>query len=133
MTNRTTLPSQNTAYGFYGTVTTCPLRDCTSAVFWTSASTLIAEAVNALGEAEMIGIRDFLDSKMGRHFADEVIDALRSGETNTKAALKTTIDKWQRRGISAQTEASHGIPEGLPHLDGWVTHYAILAETDDAS
>ena len=130
MTNRTILPSQNTAYGFYGTVTTCTLRDCTSDVFWTLASTLIAEAINAQGEAEMIGIRDFLDSKMGRHFADEVIDALRSGETNTKAALEATIDKWQRRGISAQTEASHGIPEGLPRLDGWVTHYAILAETD---
>jgi hypothetical protein len=133
MTNRTILPSQNTAYGFYGTVTTCPLRDCTSAVFWTLASTLIAEAINAQGEAEMIGIRDFLDSKMGRHFADEVIDALRSGEANTKSALDTTIDKWMRRGINAQTEISHGIPEGLPHLEGWVTHYAILAETDDAS
>ena len=81
----------------------------------------------------MIGIRDFLDSKMGRHFADEVIDALRSGEANTKSALDTTIDKWMRRGINAQTEISHGIPEGLPHLEGWVTHYAILAETDDAS
>ena len=132
MTNRTILPSQNTAYGFYGTVTTCPLRDCTSATFWTLASTLIAEAVNAQGEAEMIGIRDFLDSKMGRHFADEVIDAMRTARTSTKAALEATIDKWQRRGISAQTEASHGIPEGLPQLEGWVVHFAILAETEDA-
>jgi hypothetical protein len=130
MTNRTILPSQNTAYGFYGTVTICPERDCTSATFWTLASTLIAEAVNAQGEAEMIGIRDFLDSKLGRHFADEVIDTLRTARTGTKAALETTINTWQRRGISAQTEASHGIPEGLPLLDGWVTHYAILAETD---
>jgi hypothetical protein len=130
MTNRTILPSQNTAYGFYGTVTTCPLRDCTSATFWTLASTLIAEAVNAQGEAEMIGIRDFLDSKLGRHFADEVIDALRTARTSTKAALEATIETWQRRAINAQTEASHGIPEGLPYLDGWVTHYAILAETD---
>ena len=91
MTNRTILPSQNTAYGFYGTVTTCPLRDCNSDTLWTLASTLVAEAINAQGEAEMIGIRDFLDSKMGRHFADEVIDALRSGEANTKAALDTTV------------------------------------------
>ncbi|MBO6886303.1 MAG: hypothetical protein JJ869_22400, partial [Marivita sp.] len=99
MTNRTILTSRNTAYGFYGTVTTCPRRDCTSDTLWTRASTLIAEAVNAQGEAEMIGIRDFLDSKMGRHFADEVIDALRSRQTNTKAAPEPTIDTWQRRGI----------------------------------
>jgi hypothetical protein len=133
MTNRTILPSQNTAHGFYGTMTICPERDCTSDTLWTLASTLIAEAINAHYEAEMIGIRDFLDSKMGRHFADELVDAMRSGKVSTKAALDATIDKWMRRGINAQTERSHGIPEGLPHLDGWVTHYAILAETEDAT
>ena len=132
MTNRTILTSKNTAHGFYGTMTICPQRDCTSDTLWTLASTLIADAVNAEGEAEMIGVRDFLDSKMGRHFADEVIDALRSGGANTKAALDTTITKWMRRGISAQTEASHGIPEGLPHLEGWVVHFAILAEAEAA-
>lgn len=132
MTNRTILPSQNTAYGFYGTMTICPERDCTSDTLWTLASTLIAEAVNAESEAEMIGVRDFLDSKLGRHFADEVIDAMRLGKTSTKAAIDATIDTWMTRTISAGTERSHGIPKGLPHLDGWVTHYAILAETEDA-
>ena len=89
-------------YGFYGTMTICPERDCTSDTLWTLACTLIAEAINAQEEAEMIGIRDFLDSKMGRHFADEVIDAMRSGKTSTKAALDATIDTWMRRGINAQ-------------------------------
>ena len=130
MTTPAILPSRNENYGFFGTMTRCPTRDRRSAEVWTRASRLIAEAIRADSEDEMIGIRDFLDSRCGRHFADDVIDALRTAQTDTKAALEATIDKWQRRGISAQTEASHGIPEGLPHLDGWVTHYAILAETD---
>jgi len=41
------------------------------------------------------------------------------------------MEKWQRRSVSAQTKASHGIQEGPPRLDGWVTRFAILAETDD--
>ena len=95
MTNRTILPSQNTAYGFYGTVTTCPLRDCNSDTLWTLASTLVAEAINAQGEAEMIGIRDFLDSNMGRHFADDIVGNMTSCYIALETATNSAIRRWQ--------------------------------------
>ena len=73
MTNATVLPSRNTDYGFFGTLTTCPERDRRTSEVWILANRLIAQAVNATSEEEMIGIRDFLDSRSGRHFADEVV------------------------------------------------------------
>lgn len=73
MTNATVLPSRNTDYGFFGTLTNCPERDRRTSEVWLLASRLIAQAVNATSEEEMIGIRDFLDSRSGRHFADEVV------------------------------------------------------------
>ncbi|EDM72276.1 hypothetical protein RAZWK3B_08501 [Roseobacter sp. AzwK-3b] len=64
MTTPTILPSRNEDYGFFGTMTRCPERDRRSAEVWTLASRLIAEAIRADSEEEMIGIRDFLDSRM---------------------------------------------------------------------
>jgi hypothetical protein len=48
-------------------LTVCPQRDRRSAKVWSLASRLIAEAIYADSEDEMIGIRDFFDSRMGRH------------------------------------------------------------------
>ena len=73
MTTHPILPSRNEDYGFFRTLTVCPRRDRRSADVWTLASRLIADAIGADSEDEMIGIRDFLDSRMGRHFADDVI------------------------------------------------------------
>ena len=79
MSNHTVLPSRNTDYGFFGTLTTCPERDRRTSEVWSLASRLIAQAVNGTSEEEMIDIRDFLDSRSGRHFADEVVGALQWG------------------------------------------------------
>ena len=73
MTTYPCLPSRNEDYGFFRTLTVCPQRDRRSAEVWTLASRLIAEAIRADSEDEMIGIRDFLDSRIGRHFADDVV------------------------------------------------------------
>ena len=73
MTAHPILPSRNEDYGFFRTLTTCPQRDRRSADVWVLASTMIADATCADSEDEMIGIRDFLDSRMGRHFADDVV------------------------------------------------------------
>ena len=80
----------------------------------------------------MRGIRDFLDSSMGRHFADDLIDALQGRTTNNEAAIIKTIQKWQAWTISAQTQRKDGIPAGLPYLTGWVQHFAIFAAMDTA-
>ena len=95
MTNATVLPSRNTDYGFFGTLTTCPERDRRTSEVWILTSRLIAQAVNATSEEEMIGIRDFLDSRSGRHFADEVVGALQCGAPDCEAAIAAAIAKWQ--------------------------------------
>ena len=127
------LPSRNEDHGFFGTMTLCPLRDRRSAEVWALASTLIAEAIRAGSEDEMIGIRDFLDSRMGRHFADDVVGNMTGCGIDCEAAINSTIRTWQGWRISRKTEAEDDIPEGLPYLTGWVQHFAIaaaMAESD---
>jgi len=121
------LPSCNEDYGFFSTLTQCPLRDRRSAEVWTLASTLIATAIRANSEDEMIGIRDFLDSRMGRHFADDVVSNMTGCKIDTETAIKSTIHRWQDWRISRKTEAEEGIPAGLPYLTGWVQHFAVAA------
>jgi hypothetical protein len=133
MSTHPILPTRNTDYGFYGTITTTPLRDRTSDAFWALASARIAAAADCTRDVEMEGVRDFLESRMGRHFADEVINRMARG-TGAQQALDETVDSWCRQRISHATERHEGIPAGLPALVGWVQHFAICAEAegDDA-
>ena len=100
---------------------------------WVLASTLIAEAIRATTEEDMIGIRNFLDSRMGRHFADDVVGNMVGCKIDSETAIKSAIRTWQDWRISRQLERDEGIPEGLPYLTGWVQHFAIaasMAESD---
>ena len=133
MTTPPILPSRNTGYGLSGTITATPLRDRTSDAFWTLAFGRIVAGADCRGEIEREGVRDFLDSRMGRHFADEVVDRMARG-TPAERALDETVADWCRQRISRATERHEGIPAGLPALVGWVQHFAICAEAegDDA-
>ncbi|MBO6882661.1 MAG: hypothetical protein JJ869_03645 [Marivita sp.] len=128
MTTHPYLPSRNEDYGFFRTLTVCPQRDRRSAEVWTLASRLIAEAIGASSEDEMIGIRDFLDSRIGRHFADDVVGNMTGCNIGLEAAIASAIRRWQGWRIDRATERSEGIPAGLPYLTGWVQHFAITAE-----
>jgi hypothetical protein len=133
MSPHSILPSRNEDHGFFATLTRCPLRDRRSAEVWTLASTLIAAAIRADSEEERIGIRAFLDSRMGRHFADEVVSTLNGGAADSETAIGAAIRRWQNWRISRRTEEEDGIPEGLPYLTGWVQHFAVtavMAESD---
>lgn len=133
MTKPPILPSHNEDYGFFRALTVCPERDRRSAEVWMLASRLIAEAIQADSEDEMIGIRDFLDSRMGRHFADDVVGNMTGCTIGLEAAIGSAISRWQDWRIDRKTEREHGIPAGLPYLTGWVQHFAItasMAETD---
>ncbi|ATX64584.1 hypothetical protein BG454_01005 [Roseinatronobacter bogoriensis subsp. barguzinensis] len=133
MTTPAILPSRNPDHGFFGTLTTCPERDRRSVEVWVLAATLIAKAIRATTEEEMIGIRDFLDSRMGRHFADDVVGNMVGCKIDSETAIKSAIRRWQDWRISRQTERDEGIPEGLPYLTGWVQHFAVaasMAESD---
>ena len=127
------LPSRNEDYGFFRTLTVCPQRDRRSAEVWNLASRLIAEALGASSEDEMIGIRDFLDSRIGRHFADDVVGNMTGCNIGLEAAIGSAIRRWQGWRIDRATERSEGIPAGLPYLTGWVQHFAVaaaMAESD---
>ena len=128
----TILPSRNEDFGFFGTITLCKLRERRSAEVWTLASRLIAAAIGADSAEERIGIRDFLDSRIGRHFADDVTGALQGGAPDSETAIKAAIGTWQDWRINRQTERDDGIPAGLPYLTGWVQHFAAISPMADA-
>ena len=132
MTASAILPSRNKDYGFFRNITVCPLRDRRSAEVWVLVSNMIAAAIRADSEDEMIGIRDFLDSRMGRHFADDVVGNMTGCNIGLEPAITSTIRRWQDWRISCQTEREEGIPAGLPYLTGWVQHFAITAAMADA-
>jgi hypothetical protein len=122
--NATILPTQNTEWGFWGTISRIendPAADPAKA--WESASRRIAEVTTASPE----GVRDFLDSRHGRHFADDVAGELARGET-LKEAIDAAIARWMGWRIDRKTSRETGIPKGLPYLTGFANHYAIMAE-----
>ena len=124
------LHSQNKAHGFYGRMNACVLRDRPIDRTWAVASAFIGLATGAGAEDEMCGIRDFLDSPQGRHFADDVIEALQDRARNNETAIIQTIEKWQARTINEETERNECIPAGMPYLTGWVQHFATKAARD---
>jgi hypothetical protein len=93
------------------------------ATAWEIASRRIAEATDAAPE----GVRNFLDSRLGRHFADEVANGLWKGEA-LGPAIDAAITRWMGWRIDRRTEREDGIPRGLPYLTGWVTHFQLLDE-----
>ncbi len=132
MTTHAVLPSRNKDHGFFRTLTICPQRDRRSDEVWVLASTLIAQTICAESEDDMIGIRDFLDSRMGRYFADDVVGNMTGCGIDSETAIKSSIRIWQDWRISRQLERCEGIPAGLPYLTGWVLHFAIAASMEDA-
>ena len=120
MTN-STLPTANEAWGFYGTISA--FADADNA--WGIAFPAIAKVT--MGSAE--GVRDFLDSRHGRHFADDVHNGFHSG-LSLEAATDAAITRWMGWKIDRNTAREHGIPKGLPYLTGFVGLYEIMAEAE---
>jgi hypothetical protein len=116
----TILPSRNEAHGFFGTM---QLAGADPMQAWNAASAMIAAATDASPE----GVRDFLDSRHGRHFADDVDGGLAKGR-GLEAAIEAAVARWMGWRISRRTSREEGIPTGLPYLTGWVTHFQILDE-----
>lgn len=117
------LATNNTAWGFFGTIR----HDADPATAWPTAMEAIAAATGCPDEA----VRDFLDSRHGRHFADDVANGLFTG-LDLKAAIEAAVGRWMTWTIDRRTSRETGIPHGLPYLTGFVTHYEILAEADAA-
>jgi hypothetical protein len=113
MTKTAIQPTQNEAFGFYGT-TALSLPQQADAI-WADASRAIIEITGCDADAA----RAFLDTRMGRHFADNVVEAITLGRS-IERALEATIERWMGWTISRETERIEGIPAGLPYLTGYV-------------
>ena len=132
MTALAILSSRNEDYGFFRALTVCPQRDRRSAEVWALASRMIAEAIGANSEDDMIGIRDFLDSRIGRHFADDVVGNMTGCNIELEPAIAAAIRCWQGWRIDRKTQNEHGIPAGLSYLTGWAQHFAVAASMADS-
>lgn len=119
----TSLATTNTAWGFWGTIA----RDADPAAAWPLALAEVAGATCLPATA----VRDFLDSRHGRHLADEVTNQLAAGR-DLEAAIETAVATWMGWRIGRRMARETGIPEGLPYLTGLVGQMHALAELDAA-
>jgi hypothetical protein len=109
--------TQNTDWGFWGTMNEH------AETAWPLAMTAIS---NATGQP-LESVRIFLDSRHGRHFADDVQNGLYEGKALADA-INAATGRWMDWTIGRQTSKDYGIPHGLPYLTGFVIHCDICDE-----
>lgn len=130
-TDTAPLPTRNPMHGFFRPI---EVAGESAETAWHIASRLIADATGADDQFSREGIRDFLDSRLGRHFADTVLDRIAAQGLTEGASLRTAIQeaiaRWQGWRISRTDQREHGIPAGLPLLTGWVQFHTIQAEIE---
>lgn len=117
------LPTNNETWGFCGAIR----HDADPAQAWPIAFTAIATATHGSDEA----VRDFLDSRHGRHFADDVVNGLHAGRSLADA-IDAAVKRWMAWTISARMSREMGIPRGLAYLVGLVIDCEIMAEAGSA-
>ena len=110
--------TMNPDWGFFGS-----LRD-QAEIAWPIAMTTISDATNQPLES----VRAFLDSRHGRHFADDVLNGLHAG-SDLQEAIHAATQRWMGWTIGRLTSKQHGIPKGLPYLTGFVIHCEIIEES----
>ena len=113
--------TQNDAWGFFGTM------DEHAAAAWPLAMTAISNATHQ----PLDSVRIFLDSRHGRHFADDVQNGLFEGKP-LQDAIDAATARWMGWTIGRQTSKDYGIPRGLAYLTGFVIHCAIFDEQEAA-
>jgi hypothetical protein len=109
--------TQNEDWGFWGTMNEI------AATAWPLAMTAISDATNQPLES----VRLFLDSRHGRHFADDVLNALLIGNS-VEQAVHAAVARWMGWTIGRVTSRDYGIPRGLPYLTGFVIHCEVTDE-----
>ena len=118
MTKQTIPATQNDAWGFFGTMN----EHRTAA--WPIAMTAISDATCQPLES----VRLFLDSRHGRHFANDVLNELLRGHT-IQQAIDAAVTRWMGWTIGRQTSKQYGIPKGLPYLTGFLIHCEIAEDS----
>jgi hypothetical protein len=105
------MQTNNETWGFYGIIR----HHADPAQAWPLAMRAIGEATGCTDEA----VRDFRDSRHGRHFADDVTNGVFDG-LEMEAAIDAAIDRWMGWTTDGYMESELGIPRGLPYLTGLV-------------
>lgn len=106
-----TLKTENEGWGFWGSMK----NDAEQA--WPLAFSAISAATGESPEA----VRAFLDSRHGRYFADDVLNAMIPGSSIESAVQAATV-RWMDWKIGKRTARELGIPKGLPYLTGFVIY-----------
>ena len=106
--------TQNEGWGFWGT-----MNEQASAA-WPLAMAAVSDATGQPRES----VRIFLDSRYGRHFADDVLNQQDAG-AGLADAIAATTQRWMAWKIGRLTNRDYGIPRGLPYLTGFVIHCEI--------
>lgn len=122
MTNTTIPATQNEAWGFWGTMNEH------ATVAWPLAMNAVSDATGQ----PLDSVRTFLDSRHGRHFADDVQNGLFRGQPLVDA-INAATQQWMGWKIGHQTSKDYGIPRGLPYLTGFVIHCEIVESGTDES
>lgn len=114
-----TIATQNEDWGFYGTMT----HHADPADAWKVAFPILAAAAGASDEA----VRDFLDSRWGRHFADDVANGLSAGQ-HLATAIERAVTRWMGWTTGRAHEHDYQIPRGLPALVGYIWYFEVVHE-----
>lgn len=120
--SKTHIPTTtNEGWGFFGALGT------QAQTAWPLAIKTIAKVT---GGEELESIAAFLDSRHGRHFADDVQNKLHD-QHPLPQALKLAAQQWMGWKFGSKDSEYYGIPRGTPHLIGFVRYCGITAELAD--
>ena len=112
--NQATLPTtQNPDFGFWGTL----YEQAEHA--WPIAIKIISDTTQQPPES----VRAFLDSRLGRHFADDIVNFLNTN-TPLDRAIQQATQRWMAWRVDRRTRRQHRMPANLPYLTACV----ILSE-----
>ncbi len=118
-TNAAIPATRNEGWGFFGTM------EPHAKAAWPLAMTAISNATREPIESA----RAFLDAVPGRHFADDVHNAMHGG-LDLAAAIEAATQKWMTWKIGPKTSRQYGIPRGLPYLTGFVIHSGVPCDNE---
>lgn len=116
--------SQNARYGFWGTIA-LQVGPAFVDTAWTEATVQVTQATGC----ETWEVRAFLDSRYGRHFADDVSNVFaRAG--SAQRAIAEVVARWMQMRVDERSRARFGIPRGVPYLTAFVVTEAMAAGED---